>query len=144
VKHHIKKYCEDYKDYLTSKNQSSLSAFFVDRLEAIAMSFMLTDWEIIRLLNLMDKVHILKGSFHEAQPACSVLQGVYDATDIRQVFDTTFTTIEQLAAVVKIKSCSDVEKHDKTLLAIFGGNENVAKLKSFSEHPGLKLSHKDA
>jgi hypothetical protein len=57
---------------------------------------------------------------------------MYDCTNIRQVIEQTFTTIDYLASVVKIRGCTDPKKVEDMLKAIYG-QDGVAKIKKFSE-----------
>lgn len=60
------------------------------------------------------------------------MKGVYDCINIRQVIEQTFTTIDYLAAVVKIRGCTDKKKVKDMLKAIFG-EDGVDKIEMFSE-----------
>ena len=148
IKHHIESKCENYKAYLGVKNFPSLNALLVSRLQDIAHQFILTEWDILRLVMLIEKVHILKGTFQaktlqDTSPD-NMLRGVYDVTDIRQILDQTFTTIEHLAAVVKISGNCDQTKLDAMLIAIFGNNNRVERLKRFSKLVQFKPQVSDA
>lgn len=66
-------------------------------------------------------------------------------SDVRQVIERTFTHIELLAAVVKIKGCA--ADKDKTLLhdllgAVFG-TESVERLLAFAKLPQLTVPAQD-
>lgn len=91
--------------------------------------FMLTDWDILRLVSLVEKVHILKGVFLSQKETDThpdmMLKAVYDVTDIRQVVNQTVSTIEHLAAVVKICGSKDEVKLNNMLLAVFGNSDRV-------------------
>ena len=57
---------------------------------------------------------------------------MYDCIKIRQVIEQTFTTIDYLAAVVKIRGCTDPKKVKDMLKAIYG-QDGAAKIEKFSE-----------
>jgi len=64
-------------------------------------------------------------------PQHNLLKGVYDCINIRQVIEQTFTTIDYLAAVIKIRGCTDRKKVEDILKAVFG-KDGVAKIMEFS------------